>query len=218
MILTIANQKGGCAKSTLAVNLAVCAARGGARVLLVDADPQATAMDWVRVRDPERQPSIAGIQMSRPVLHRQLPELSDPFDLVLVDVGGRDDRTLRSALLAADRVLVPLGPAAPDAWATDDVIELLGELMTGRPLQAWAVLTRVVAGTNVARETAEHLRQGLDARELPVTLIPDPIIARVAWSAAFGEGLGVQELSRRSKAALELERLAAVLGIPGAAR
>ena len=45
MILAITNQKGGTGKSTLATNLAVCFARTGTEVLLVDADPQHSALD-----------------------------------------------------------------------------------------------------------------------------------------------------------------------------
>ena len=50
--IAVVNQKGGCAKTTTAVNLAGCLAADGARVLVVDLDPQAHATIALGV-DPE---------------------------------------------------------------------------------------------------------------------------------------------------------------------
>ena len=50
MIIGLLNQKGGVGKTTLSVNVAACLARTGARVLLVDTDPQGSALDWAAAR------------------------------------------------------------------------------------------------------------------------------------------------------------------------
>ena len=50
VIMAIVNQKGGCSKTTLSLNLAAAMAAQGKKVLLIDADPQQTAQDWAAVR------------------------------------------------------------------------------------------------------------------------------------------------------------------------
>ena len=75
MILAITNQKGGTGKSTLATNLAVCFARTGAEVLLVDADPQHSALDW-RADRPDAVPLIHVVGLPVDNLHREIPPLA----------------------------------------------------------------------------------------------------------------------------------------------
>ncbi|MFL1887601.1 AAA family ATPase, partial [Klebsiella pneumoniae] len=50
MIISVLNQKGGVGKTTLSVNIAARLAADGARVLLLDADPQGSALDWAAAR------------------------------------------------------------------------------------------------------------------------------------------------------------------------
>ena len=149
-IYAIANTKGGVGKSTLAVNLAVVATAKGHKVLLVDADPQASSLQFLNARDDTR-PKFAGIQLSQPILHKQLPELSAPYDYVFIDVGGRDAPVFRSALVAADTILVPMVPSAFDTWAADDVFDVLDELSASGDVDARVVLNQA---------TPHHHRQG----------------------------------------------------------
>lgn len=209
-VLAIANQKGGVGKSSLAVNLAVLATAHGQRVLVIDADTQATSIDFAGARDDDR-PQFRTAQLVRPVLHQQVPGLGADYDLVMIDVGGRDSATFRSALVAADTILIPLGPSAADVWATEDVFDLLDELAVSQSFEALAVFTRVVHHTRVAREAHQYVREQLAERN--VRLLETIVHNRVAWPQALGEGLAVTEFEPRGAAARELEELAGELGL-----
>lgn len=208
-IYALANTKGGVGKSTLAVNLAVVAATARHQVLLVDADPQASGLQFLNARDDTR-PHFAGIQLSQPILHKQLPALSAPYDYVFIDVGGRDAPVFRSALVAADTILVPMVPSAFDTWAAHDVFDVLDELSAGGAVDARVVLNQATP-TIIAKEALRSLQSHLDARQ--VSLMATTIQRRTAWPRAIGEGLGVGELEPSGKAAQELYQLASELGI-----
>ena len=208
-VYAIANTKGGVGKSTLAVNMAVVAATHRHQVLLVDADPQTSGLQFLNARNDTR-PHVAGIQLTQPVLHTQLPALAAPYDYVFIDVGGRDAPVFRSALVAADTILVPIVPSAFDTWAAEDVFAVLDELAASGDVDARVVLNQATP-TIIAKEALQRLQSYLDARK--ITLMATILQRRTAWPRAVGEGLGVGEWEPAGKAAQELSQLTHELGM-----
>ncbi len=130
MIIVVASVKGGTGKTTLSSNLAVMRAQNASDVMLVDADAQSSAFDFSAVREEEaHQPEITSTAILGKSIGAELRKLAPKFDDIIVDVGGRDSSTLRSAVLVADVLVIPFLPSQFDAWALNIMDTLVGEVM-----------------------------------------------------------------------------------------
>ena len=206
MVIVIGNLKGGTGKSTLAFNLAVWSAYQLRRTLLVDADPQHTAMDLIEVRKEEgHHPMIYGLGADERRLDEELDQIESIFENIVVDIAAGDKGAFRAALGAADRLLIPLLPGQADVWALHHVMEVFDEVRPDRPdLDVMAVINKADTNPQVreTQETEEAVTQ------LNIELAPVTIGNRVTFRRSLTEGLGVIEWDTRSKAARELELLA----------
>ena len=208
MIVAFLNQKGGVGKTTLALHLAGAWARQGRRVTLIDADPQGSSLDWSEQRVREGLPRLFGVVgLARDTLHREAPELARTVDHVVIDGPPRVAGLMRSALLAADLVVIPATPSPFDGWASAEMLRLVEEARVFRPeLRARFLLNRCGARTIIARETAETLAD----HDPP--LLATRIGQRVAYADAAQTGRLVFEIDEAGPAAREIAALAVEIG------
>ncbi|TMV58632.1 ParA family protein, partial [Thioclava sp. BHET1] len=155
-VITIAQQKGGSGKTTLAVNLAVAFLKEGRSVAILDTDPQGSLGRWFMTR--RERLGEAGLEFSTASawgVSYECEKLRKLVDVVLVDTPPKVDADLRPALREADLVLVPVSSSHVDLWATEGVLELAAR----ERRRVVVVLNRAKAGTRLAEEVAQAAQE-----------------------------------------------------------
>jgi len=204
-IICIGGIKGGSGKTTIASNLAVIRAAQGRRVLLVDADEQRSISDWAEHRESLGiQTPWTTVQLLGAAVRLQLVKMAKDYDDVIVDTGGRDTTSQRSALTVADIFLAPFQPRSLDVWTVGKVSSLLAEIRVVNPnLKAYAVINRADSQGQDNEGAADILKESEG-----IVYLSSSVGQRKSFSNAAAEGLGVTELKIQDKKAIsEIKQL-----------
>jgi chromosome partitioning protein len=200
-IVTVAQQKGGSGKTTLAAHLAIAWARQGLSVAIIDVDPQGSLGEWFERREVALGENGVGLGFRTASgwgARRESRDLARRFDMVLVDTAPHADREARTAMELASLVVVPVQPTPTDLWATEATLEMAEKERVG----AVMVLNRVPPRARLTDEITAAL--GDFGAPLAATRLGN----RVAFAESIGEGRTVLETQPSSPAAAEALALA----------
>lgn len=200
MIYALLNQKGGVGKTTLAVHIATRLAMIGQKVLLVDADPQASAMDWSASRAGEALFPVIGLATRN--LHKEIQAHIPNYDAIVIDGPPRVNELARAAIMAADLVLIPVQPSPYDVWAAREITDLLKEASIFKENQKSAfVINRKIVNTAIGRDVSD----ALTGFAMPV--LQHAVSQRVAFAESAAQGQTVLELDPEGTASREISAL-----------
>ena len=205
MIVVVGGIKGGSGKTTIATNLTVMLSYADKKVLLVDADEQKSASSWTDQRENESiNTPWATIQLSGMAVRNQIMKMRQNYDEIIIDVGGRDTTTQRSALTIADVFIIPFQPRSLDIWTVNQVKSLIYQIgMINPALRSYAIINR---GDYVGCDNQDAINILNDTPEL--TCLPFIISQRKAFANAATNGIGVCEMKNLDKKAItEMQKI-----------
>lgn len=185
-VITIAQQKGGAGKTTLAAQLAVGLTCARARVATIDIDPQASLSYWFAMRQKtlETANDIHHQQLQGWRLRKEIQNLKEQgFDFIIIDSPPHTQTDATIAIREADLVLVPVQPSPMDIWACGETLRRA----TTERVPAMVVLNRVNARAALYGQMFETLEN------MDVDMADTTLGNRVAFAASMVRGLGVAE-------------------------
>lgn len=195
-VITIAQQKGGAGKTTVAAHLAVALQQKGRRVAVVDIDPQGSFGHWHRVREEAFGEGYTGLTFTTVSGWRVASEISRlkrEHDFIIVDSPPHTETEARTAIRSADLVVIPMQPSPTDLWATQATLNLTNS----EKLPSLVVLNRVTANSRLAPEITKQLKHKVDA----------VLGNRVIFASALLEGRTATEVAPNCPAAQEVKAL-----------
>ena len=199
MVISLINQKGGVGKTTTAINLASALSSKNNKVLMVDADPQGSVMQW-QATGANREFDV--VQLSKAELSTKIKSHRQNFDHVVIDSPPALSHISQDIAASSDLAIIPVAPSSLDIWSSRETIQLVTDVgRTRQGLAARLLVYRKIPGTRLAAEAREALNSyGLD-------IFKTEISQRIAYVEAIVSGVSVLKYSPNSVAAREINDL-----------
>jgi chromosome partitioning protein len=196
-VITIAQQKGGAGKTTVAAHIAVSLSQAGKRVAIIDIDPQGSLTHWYNLRENKFGEGYTGIKFvcsSGWRIDSAVRDLRDDFDYVVIDAPPHTQTESKSAIRAADIIIVPMQPSPTDLWATQTTVEFA----KSENKQTKILLNRFNSISKICKDIVAQIN---------CEILESHIGNRVAFSSCFLNGTTVTESFPATQAADEIRQL-----------
>lgn len=196
MIIAIVNQKGGCGKSTVAVNLAFGTASVKKQTALVDADEQGTCAEFYEGTEHLH------IYQAGDNVREVVKGLKEPF--IFIDTPPHSNHIMKLAMMAADLIIIPTQPSPYDLHSSGKTVEIYRDIQRkiGWAPPCYFLINRTKENTLLGKEAPDHIAEYF---KLPVlkTHLHDYELYRQAPLA----GQSVLQFAPKHKAAREIADL-----------
>ena len=209
MVISIVNEKGGSGKPTLAVNLAARLAEDGDNVLLIDADPQRSTEVFSDIRSQsDLKPLFSSVSKTGISLGDEIKRMSENFDSIVVDTGGRDSKEMRKAMLSSNVLIIPTIPSQYDVSVLDRMLDLSSEAkVLNEKLLTLVLVNRVSPNPFLAKELEnmrEYIEDAKKERNLnDVFLLKSVIYERQVYRKIVASGNSLSEFCKNGDRALD---------------
>ena len=206
MIISFLNQKGGVGKTTLSINVAMELALKKLKILLIDADPQNSSLDWASIRKKDGLFTVVSI--TKPIIHKEVKKLVRDYDHIIIDGPPRIYDVAKSAIVSSDLVIMPVQPSPYDVWAASEVVNLIKEVsepLEGiKDIKCSFLINRKIVNTAVGRDVTQALEH------YKMDVFDSHICQRVAYVETAAEGSTVVEnVDKDTLASREIRNLTA---------
>ncbi|MCS3827417.1 chromosome partitioning protein [Salinibacter ruber] len=175
-VIAILAEKGGAGKSTIATNLAWALSEEQS-TLLVDADPQQTALDWSDLSE-EGPPTVKIGEGSV----SDIPRIASDYEYVVLDGAPRLTDLTQQAARTANLVIVPVHPSAADIWSSEAIVDLCERYGT----RVVFCISRGIVGSTLT----DSAREALETFDVPVL---EGTRQRVSYVRSLNSGSSVLE-------------------------
>jgi len=195
MIITIGNQKGGCGKSTVAMNLALGTAALKYSTALIDADVQKSCLETLQGHTKENLTTYE----SGEGVHRLAKNLLDDF--IFIDTPPHSNTIMYQAIAIADLVIIPLQPSPLDIRSARQTVAVCRAIQEklGKRIQCYFLLNKINPRTTLGRQVAGHLEK---MYRLPI--FQTRLQNRIIYQQSLIYGKSVLEYGKNNKAAKEV--------------
>ena len=180
-------------KTTLSINMATALALKKFKILLIDADPQNSSLDWASTRKSDSLFTVVGI--NKPIIHKEVLKLAKDYDHIVIDGPPRIYDVAKSAIVASDLVVMPVQPSPYDVWAANEVVNLIAEVsepLDGiKNIKCTFLINRKIVNTAIGRDVKKALeRYSMD-------ILDTHICQRVSYAETAAIGSTVLESSSK---------------------
>ena len=197
-LITIAQQKGGAGKTTVAAHIAVSLAQTGRRTAIIDIDPQASLAHWYNLREQKFGVGYTGLKFINSSgwrIESAVRNLEDEFDYVIIDAPPHTDTESKSAIRISELIIIPMQASPTDLWATTKTLSFA----KGENKMAKILLNRFNPLSKISKNIAAEINNN--------EVLKSYLGSRVAFSSCFLDGTTVNESFPSSEAAREIRQL-----------